>query len=547
MNGGERLVETLVEHGVDTAFTVPGESFLTVLEAMRQQQNRIRVVTVRQEGGGAFAAEAYGKLTGRPAAVFVSRGPGATNASIGVHTAKQDSTPLLRFMGHVRRTSRGRESFQEIDPHSTFASLAKAVLEPETPEEIAALTARAIALATIGRPGPVVVVLPRDVTEAEVGDDELAAEAAEPATRTSDEAVLARAATLLAGARHPLIIAGEAVSFEDCCADLVGFAAASGAAVMTAYRRQDVFPNEHPAYAGHLEINRVAYQREALEAADVIIAAGSRLDAITNEDYTLIKPRQRLIQVYPDAEVLGRSGAEVAIEAEVGPTLRALTARLAKPSEAVLSWRQRLHQAYLTHSDPATTPTVGAVDLAAVVACVAARVPPETVILTDGGSFARWVHRYYRFNRPHTQLGPISGAMGYAVPGAIGARIARPQMPVIAFVGDGGFMMTGQELVTAVEQGLDIKIILCDNSAHGSILQSQVGKFGAHGIYGTRLASPDFAALAEAYGAPSWRVEETAAFDQAFAEALAHEGPALLHLRTDERDIVPYGPGREAV
>lgn len=547
MNGGERLVEVLVEHGVDTAFTVPGESFLTVLEAMRQQQNRIRVVTVRQEGGGAFAAEAYGKLTGRPAAVFVSRGPGATNASIGVHTAKQDSTPLLLFMGHVRRSSRGRESFQEIDPHSAFASLAKAVLEPETPEEVAALTARAIALSTSGRPGPVVVVLPRDVTEAEIGETELAVSGVSQATRSAEESALARAATLLTEARHPLIVAGEAISFEDCSAALVAFAEASGAAVMTAYRRQDVFPNQHEAYAGHLEINRVAYQREALEVADVILAAGSRLDAITVEDYTLIKPHQRLIQIYPDAEVLARSGAELAIEAEVGTTLTALAARLAAPSETVLSWRRSLHQAYLTHSDAETSPSVGAVDLAAVVAGVAARVPPEAVILTDGGSFARWVHRYYRFTRPHSQAGPISGAMGYAVPGALGARLARPAAPVVAFVGDGGFMMTGQELVTAVEQNLEVKIIVCDNRAHGSILQSQIGKFGSHGIYGTRLASPDFAAVAGAYGVPAWRVTATAEFDPAFDEALRYEGPALIHVRTDERDIVPYGPGREAV
>ncbi|HZD26975.1 MAG TPA: thiamine pyrophosphate-binding protein, partial [Alphaproteobacteria bacterium] len=203
MNGGERLVEVLVEYGLDTAFTVPGESFLTVLEAMRQQQNRIRVVTVRQEGGGAFAAEAYGKLTGRPAAVFVSRGPGATNASIGVHTAKQDSTPLLLFMGHVRRTSRGRESFQEIDPHTAFASLAKAVLEPETPEEIAALTARAITLATSGRPGPVVVVLPRDVTEAEVGATEIVADAGSGPAAVPRKDLLRRAAALVGAAHHP--------------------------------------------------------------------------------------------------------------------------------------------------------------------------------------------------------------------------------------------------------------------------------------------------------------------------------------------------------
>ncbi len=546
MNGGESLVETLIEHGVDTVFTVSGESFLTVLEAMRRRQNSIRLVTSRQEGGAAFAAEAFGKLTGRPAAVFVSRGPGAANASIGVHTAKQDSTPLLLFMGHVRRESRGRESFQEIDPHSTFASLAKAVLEPESADEVASLTARAIELASSGRPGPVVIALPRDVTEAEV-EAALAFEPAAPPPAAPEAGAIERAAGLIRDARHPLILAGEAVVFEDCAADLVAFAEASGAPVMTVYRRQDVFPNDHPAYAGHMEINRVPYQREALEVADVVVAAGSRLDGITVEDYTLFRDEQTLVHLYPDSEVLSRYGSEVGIEAPVGRTMQALVEALTDPPEDRLAWRETLHQAYLAHSDPDRTPSRGRVDLARVVAEVARAVSKEAVILTDGGSFARWVHRYYRFTQPHTQAGPISGAMGYGVPGGIGARLARPNHPVIVFVGDGGFMMTGQELVTAVEQGIAIKVIVCDNSAHGSILMGQSQRFGEDAVFATRLASPDFAAVARAYGLAAWRVEETEAFRPAFAEALAHEGPALVHLLTDERDIVPFGVGREAV
>jgi acetolactate synthase-1/2/3 large subunit len=546
MNGGESLVETLLEHGVDTVFTVPGESFLTVLEAMRRRQNAVRLVTSRQEGGAAFAAEAYGKLTGRPAAVFVSRGPGATNAAIGVHTAKQDSTPLLLFMGQVRRRSRGRESFQEIDPHSTFDSLAKAVLEPENADEVASLTARAIEIATSGRPGPVVVALPRDVTEAEVVEAVPFTPASPPPAAPEAEAV-ARAAELIAAAQHPLILAGEAIVFEDCTAALTTFAEASGAPVMTVYRRQDVFANDHPAYAGHLEINRVAYQREALEAADLIIAAGSRLDGITVEDYTLFRDDQALLHLYPDAEVLSRYESALAIEAPVGTALAALVASLPAPPAGRLAWRDTLHRAYLAHSDPGASPTRGRVDLARVVAEVARQVPADAVILTDGGSFARWVHRYYRFTRPHTQAGPISGAMGYGVPGAIGARLARPDQPAVVFVGDGGFMMTGQELVTAVEQGIAVKVIVCDNNAHGSILMGQTQRFGDDAAYGTRLASPDFAAIAQAYGLESWRVEETDGFAPAFAEALAHEGPALVHLLTDERDIVPFGAGKEAV
>jgi len=547
MNGGESLVETLVAHGVDTAFTVPGESFLSVLEALRQHQNRVRLVTVRQEGGATFAAEAFGKLKRRPAAVFVSRGPGATNAAIGIHTARQDSTPLVFFMGQVPRASRGRESFQEIDPHTVFASMAKAVLEPESADEVAEVTARALRIASSGRPGPVVVSLPRDITEAEVTRAPAEADGRPEPMPAPAEAALERASALIAEASRPLIVAGEAVLYENCGMLLGAFAEACGTPVFAAYRRQDVLANDHPHYAGHLEINRVAYQRHALTRADLILAVGSRLDAITDENHTLIQSHQKLLQIYPDAEVLGRKEADVAIEAGIAAALEALIARLPAPPAARLDWTRELHAAYLSLSDSARSPAQGRVDLAAVVAAVAARVPPEAVILTDGGSFARWVHRYYRFTRPHTQAGPISGAMGYAVPGAVGARLARPEVPVVAFVGDGGFMMTGQELVTAAEQNLAVKVVVCDNSVHGSILQGQVSRFGPHAIYGTRLVSPDFAAIAEAYGVRAWRVDETRAFDAAFAEALAHDGPALLHLLTDERDIVPYGNEREAV
>ena len=316
---------------------------------------------------------------------------------------------------------------------------------------------------------------------------------------------------------------------------------------MSSYRRQDVFPNDHPAYAGHLEINRVQFQQAALALADLIVAAGCRLDGITAADYTLLKDGQELVMLYPDRAAVAVHGPAEVLEAPVGDSLAALAARLGAPPPARLGWRDELHRAYLRHSDTGFGPTRGAVDLAAVVGTVSAKVGPEAVILTDGGSFARWIHRYYRFTRPHTQAGPVSGAMGYAVPGAVGACLARPGVPVIAFVGDGGFMMTGQELVTAVEQQLNIKIIVCDNSAHGSILLGQSRRFGDASVFATRLASPDFAAVAEAYGAPAWRVETTGAFEAALAGAMAEEGPALLHLLTDERDIVPFGSGGEAV
>lgn len=546
MNGGQVVVDVLVAHGVDVAFTVPGESFLNIIEALRQQRNAIRLISTRHESGAAFAAEAFGRLTARPAAAFVSRGPGASNAAIGIHTAMQGSTPLLLFIGHVRRRSKGREAFQEIDPQQMFASLAKAVLEPTSTEEIATVTAEACMLATAERPGPVVVVLPRDLTESAVERVNVNS----PAVRASidpNPEDLAGAIALLAQARYPLIIAGEMISFENAHATLIAFAEASGAPVMSAYRQLDVFPNMHPAYAGHLEINRAPFQRDAFARSDLVIAAGTRLDGITTEDYTWLDPTQRLIHIYPHAASVSRSNADAEIIADVGVTLDALAKGLPALSEKRLSWRDGLHRAYLEFSSPDNTPVHGVVDMAAVVAGLQHILPSDAVILTDGGSFARWVHRYYRFSRPRSYAGPVSGAMGYAAPGAMGAALACPSVPVVAFVGDGSFMMTGQELMTAVEARLPIKLIVCDNQAQGSILLAQWQQFGKDKDYATRIMSPDFVALARAYGAEASRVIRTEDFATQFEQMLAHEGPSLLHLITDQRDIAPYAAGKDAV
>ena len=544
--GGDVVVETLVGLGVDTGFTVPGESFLTVVEALRRDQNAFRLVSTRHEGGAAFAAEAYGRLTGRPAAVFVSRGPGATNAAIGLHTARQGSAPLLLFVGHVRRRSSGRESFQEVDHHQLFASLSKSVLEARDPDDLARVTRLAVEASMDGRPSPVVVVLPRDVTEAEVQG----AAPPEPYTRRAVIAMdgeLQAAAAAIAAARFPLILAGEMVSYEESGDALVAFAEALGAPVLSAYRQQDVFPNLDPAYAGHLEINRAAHQREAFARSDLVIAVGSRLDGITTEDYTLFGGHQRVIQIHPDEGTLVRSRPHLVVRSDTAPALAALGGQLPKPDAARLAWRDDLHRAYLALTEVREAHAAGAVNLAGVTGTLEELLAPDDVWITDGGSFARWIHRYHRCRAPRTFLGPVSGAMGYAVPGAIGASLARPDARVVAFVGDGGFNMTGQELITALESSIPIKVLVCDNAAHGSILYSQHQRYGPGSEYATLLRSPDFAAVARAYGVPAWRVEETGAFAGAMKEALAHEGPALIHLLTDRRDIVPGQSDNDAV
>ncbi len=542
MTGGDALVQTLLAHGVTQGFGVPGESYLAVLEGLRRERARFRLVVTRHESGASFAAEAYAKLARRPAAAFVTRGPGATNAGIGIHTAMQDSTPVLLFVGHVPTHAKGREAFQEIDYHRMYAPIAKAVLEPESGADVAECTARAIRLAVAGRPGPVVVVLPEDVTEAGAGDAPIPA--APPRLRAAPAPEGVReAARLLGQARHPIVIAGEMAAFEDATAALVRLAEASGAGVVTAWRRQDTFPNDHPAYLGHFGIGRAPFQREAWAACDVVIAAGTRLDDITTEEFTLLRPDQRLIHVHPDPAILARSRADVPLAADTGVALLALAEALGGPAPAArVAWRARLHGEYLAFTRPGQVTVRGAVDPARVVEAVTAALPAEAIVVNDAGNFAGWVHRYHRFRQPGTQAAPSSGAMGYGVPAAIGAKLARPDRPVVAFVGDGGFLMTGQELVTAVQEELPVKVVLGDNGAYGTIAMHQHKRIGPDGLFAVHLRSPDFAAVARGYGVAAFLVEKTAEFADAFQAALAHPGPALVHVKTDLRDISTAGP-----
>jgi len=539
MNGGDALVETLLAWGVDAAFSVPGESYLPILRAAQRNSNRIRLFTPRHESGCTFAAEAYGKLTGQPAVALVSRGPGATNASIGVHVAQQDSTPLLLVIGHVPTATKGMEAFQELDYHSMYRSIAKAVLEPESSADVARTTARALALATSGRPGPVVMVMPKDITEGEAGDAPAPGPIPRAVGAPAPQAVAA-AARLIDRAERPMVIAGEMVCNEGAQAALARFAEASGAAVSSAYRRQDAMDNDHPAYADHMEINRVAWQEQAFQEADLIIAVGARLDGITSLEFQIVRPDQAFLHIFPDPDVLARLPHTLALAADSGPTLSALADAVEAPSADRLAWRDDVHAAFTEFAVPGEIQVKGPVDMAECVVEAQRQLRDDAVIITDSGTFARWVHRYYRFKAPRTQAGPMCGAMGYAIPGAIGSAVARPDAQVVAFVGDGGFQMTGLELAAAAAHDLPIKVVVADNNAWGSILVSQERRYGDDGIYGTRLAGPDFAALARAAGVASWRVEATSEFAEAFKAALAHDGPALVHLVLDERDISPF-------
>ena len=542
MTGGDALVQTLLAHGITQGFGVPGESYLAVLEALRRERGRLRLVVTRHESGAAFAGEAYGKLARHPAAVFVTRGPGATNAAIGIHTAAQDSTPVLLFVGHVPTHAKGREAFQEIDYHRMYAPIAKAVIEPVTATDVAECTARAVRLSVAGRPGPVVVVLPEDVTEADAGAATIPTAPPQFRAAPAPEGVR-EAARLIGSACHPILIAGEMVAFEDASGPLVRFAESSGVGVVTAWRRQDTFPNDHPAYLGHFGIGRAPFQREAWAACDLVIAAGTRLDDITSEEFTFLRPDQRLIHIHADPGILARWRADVPLCADTGATLVALSEAVGGDAPAArVAWRQRVNAAYLAFRQPGQVPVRGAVDPARVVEAVTAALPPEAIVVNDAGNFAGWVHRYHRFQLSGTQAAPSSGAMGYGVPAAIGAALARPDRPVVAFVGDGGFLMTGQELVTAVQEGLPVKVVLGDNGAYGTIAMHQYQRIGKDALFAVHLRSPDFAAVVRGYGVAAFTVEKTAEFADAFTDALAHPGPALVHVKTDLRDISTAGP-----
>mgnify|MGYP001186978356 FL=1 len=539
--GGEALVETLIAHGVDTAFCLPGESYLGVIESLRDHQNEIRLVVNRHESGASFAACAHARMTNKPGIAFVSRGPGASNAAIGVHTARQDSTPMVLFIGQVPTHQLGREAFQEVDYHIMFGPLTKGVMQAFTASEVTDITQKALALAMDGRPGPVVVVLPENVTTSESKTKEIPTPGVRPPFAADDDAI-DRAAEMINAARHPVVIAGEMVNFEAANEALESFLEASGAGLCAAFRRQGVIPTDHPACLGHFALVLAPYQKEMWDEVDLVIAAGTRLDAATTMDFKLVSREQLLIQIYPDRAVLDVNAPDVALKSDCGAALTALSKALTTPPpDNRLAWRRAHREKYKAWAVPPEGTALGAVDMNQVMAVLGQKLPDDCTVTNDAGNFATWLHRFLPFKHRQAQAGPAAGAMGFAVPGSIGVQLARPGKTVVALVGDGGFLMTGQELVTAVEQNLPIKVIVCDNSAYGTIAMHQVQRFGSENRFGVNLKSPDFAAAARSWGVEAWSINRTEQFASALDAALAHGGPALIHLKTDLRDLAASG------
>jgi acetolactate synthase-1/2/3 large subunit len=543
-SGGQILVDALQVHGVDTAFGVPGESYLDVLDALHD--SNIRFVINRQEGGAAFMADAYGKLTGKPGICFVTRGPGATNASIGVHTAYQDSTPMILFIGQVGTDFMDREAFQEIDYRRMYGQMAKWVAQIDRADRIPEYIARAFQVATSGRPGPVVLALPEDmlIAKAEVADTRRY----QPVQASPSSAQIATLRAMLKDAKKPLLLLGGGTWTDEACADVQKFAEANALPVACAFRFQDLLDNDHPHYAGDVGIGINPKLAARVKEADVLIAFGPRLGEMTTSGYSLLNspvPQQRLVHIHPDPQELGSVyQAELMIAGGAPETAKMLAAM--EPVDAS-AWRHTVEEARAElrawqQQPPIFKDGSAPLDLWQLVQDLQAALPRDTIITNGAGNYATWAHRYWHYGAMRTQLAPTSGAMGYGVPAGVAAKIIDPARTVVTFAGDGEFMMTGQELATAVQYRAGLILIVFNNNMFGTIRMHQEREYPGR-VSGTGLHNPDFAALAQAYGGHGEVVEKTADFAPALQRAAAFARkqnlPAVIELRYDGNLITP--------
>jgi acetolactate synthase I/II/III large subunit len=528
-HGGKVLADALAGHGADLVFCVPGESYVAFLDGL--YDSPLRLVTCRHEGGASNMADAYGKLTGRPGVCVVTRGPGATQASVGVHTAFQDSTPLVLLIGQVASDQEEREAFQEIDYRRMFGPLAKWVAQIERADRIPEYVHRAFTTACAGRPGPVVLALPEDMLASEVEATDIERfHVIEP--HPAPESI-ARLRELVEPAERPFVLLGGAGWTRATSAAMRTFVEENALPAGAAFRRQDALDNDSPSYVGDVGIGLNPKLGERVRASDLLIAVGPRLGEMTTSGYTLVGD-QTLVHVHPGAEELGRVyRPDLPILSGVEPFARAVATLHVEPR-----WREWTSAARADYEEwQRYTPRPGAVDLAECIAHLRDRVP-DAIVANGAGNFTVWVHRFWRWHEYGTQLAPTSGAMGYGVPAAVAAKLVRPEATVICFAGDGDFLMSGQELATAVQYDLPIVVLVVNNGMYGTIRMHQERKYPGR-VIGTDLVNPDFAAYARAFGAFGEVVTDTADFADAFEQALGSGGPALLELRTDPEAITP--------
>ena len=544
-SAGHLIVECLIAQGVDMAFGVPGESYLDVLDGLYAHRDRIRFITCRQEGGASFMADAYGKLTGKPGVLMVTRGPGATNASIGIHTAFQDSTPMVVLIGDVGSDMRDREAFQEVDFGQFFGpgtrGMAKRVERIDDARRIPEYIARAFTTALQGRPGPVVLVLPEDMLTQNIGGEAL------PAAPVLQQEIGVQGASqlreMLLKAKQPLVIAGGPGWTPQAAQDLQAFAEHWQLPVGNAFRFQDTFDNHHPLYAGDVGIAINPALAKRVKSADLVIAIGARLGEMTTSGYTLLqspRPAQQLVHIHPSAEELGRVyRADLPLCASMPAAARALAALEAPASVPWAEWTAQAHADYEANLQPQPLTGLdvakdGAIDMPAIIATLQRLLPQDAVITNGAGNFASWVHRYFRFHgwsKGHkTQLAPTSGAMGYGVPAGVAANLITGRT-AFTIAGDGDFLMNGQELATALQHGGKSIIVLLNNGIYGTIRMHQEREYPGH-ISGSALGqgNPDFCALAKAYGYAAERVERTQDFEAALQRALAAPTGTLIEI-----------------
>ena len=529
--GGQILVDQLRIQGCDRVFTVPGESFLAVLDALHDAPE-IDLVVCRQEGGVAYMADADGKMTGRPGIAFVTRGPGATNASGGVHVAYQDSTPMILFVGDLDRADRDREGFQEIDVAAFFAPVAKWAARIDDARRIPEYVARAWRVATAGRPGPVVLAIPEDMLRDEV--ETLDRPAVPPLAEEPDPGAVAALFELLKDAAAPVAIIGGA-DWSPCAAHhFANFAFRHGIPTAAAFRRQDAVSNECGVYAGQLGYGPNPKLQQRIRDADLLLVVGARLGESTTDGYKLITPDhpgQTLVHVHPDPNELGRVyHADLPICADMGEFAQ-MVDEWSDPDLVRFHAGEEAHREWLEWSEPRPREGV-ALDLGPCVKAMREALPANTIICNGAGNFSGWWHRYWRYGTMPTQLAPTSGTMGYGVPAAVAAALRFKDRPVVCVAGDGDFLMNGQELATAAQYGADLTVILVDNGAYGTIRMHQERDYPAR-TSGTSLANPDFVKLAEAFGGWAERVEATDDFAPALARSMERQGIRLLHLVTD--------------
>ena len=544
---GHLLVECLIEQGVTHAFGVPGESYLAVLDGFHAYRDRIRFITNRQEGGAAFMADAQGRLTGRPGVCFVTRGPGATNAAIGIHTAFQDSAPMVLFVGDVGSDFRDRESFQEVDFNSFFGpstkGMAKRVERIDDPARIPEYVARAFATAMNGRPGPVVVVLPEDMLLHEVTTRPLPR--VEPVQAWADPGALRQLRDMLLAAERPFVIAGGSGWTPQSAQALQRFAENWQLPVGNAFRFQDTFDNHHPQYAGDVGIGINPKLAQRIRDSDLIIAIGPRLGEMTTSGYTLLQvpqPLQKLVHIHASAEELNRVyHADLAILSTMNAAARSLEVLTAPPSLPWQVWTAAAHEDYLGNLQPQPMP--GDIDMPAIVGVISRLLPDDAVLTNGAGNFASWIHRFYKHpglaRGLRVQLAPTVGSMGYGVPAGIAANLLTGRT-AFTMAGDGDFLMNGQELATAVQHGGKSIIVLLNNGVYGTIRMHQEREFPTHQS-GSKLANPDFVALARAYGYEGVRIQHTSEFEAAFVAALAREEGTLIEVMLDEEVITTRG------